>query len=101
MIRVNLEKPTKLDLIHARRMLHAFAQCLGRLLLVDDVRVQAILNAWSITLFPDFVVGIEYHPGVKQILEFELNQEKAAIAGAEASKKLKEAPKKSKVKAKR
>lgn len=90
---VDLEKCSKLDSIHARRMMHAFAQVLGRLLLIEDQRVQAILSHWDITLMPGPRVGIEYPDGAKQILEFELNQEKEKLAIASTKKEIKAAKK--------
>lgn len=76
---VNVVNPSKLDQIHIRRMLHAFAQVLGRLLLLEEPAVQMLLAAYQITLLPGPRIGIEYPDGVKQILSLELQQEKAAI----------------------
>ena len=75
---VNLENPTKLDLIHIRRMFDAFARMSADLLLQGGDAAY-ILHAWNITLLPGPRVGIEYPSFVRQILEKELVEAKKEL----------------------
>ena len=88
---VDIDRAGKLDKIHTKRILHAVAQVVLHLIRLEDERVDNILNNYSIALMPGPVVGIEYAPGVRQILSDELVAEKAleAAKSSVAAKKAK------------
>lgn len=89
---VDIDRASPLDKIHTKRMKHAFAQVFVELIALEDERVNEVLRHKGITVWPGPVVGIEYGPGDKQILE---------LALASANKEAKNAAKKPKKKAKR
>lgn len=72
---VNIDRPTDLDKIHIKRMFHALAQIIAELILLQDKKVNSILEAYKITLWPGPRLGIEYADGMHQILEVELAEE--------------------------
>lgn len=77
---VDIDRASTLDKIHTKRILHAFAQVVLRLMWLEDRRVDGILNEYSIALMPGPRAGIDYSPLAKQILEAELKAEKARLA---------------------
>lgn len=90
---VDIERGSKLDKIHARRMLHAFSQIVLKLVSLEDERVDAVLRSYSVFVLPGPVAATEYPPFAKQILSDELAEENVALALA-AKKKGKEVKRK-------
>ncbi len=87
---VDIERGSKLDKIHCKRMLHAFSQIVLKLVSLEDVRVDSVLNSYSICVLPGPIAAIEYPPHSKQVMAQELADEKAAL---EVESKKKSAPK--------
>lgn len=86
---IDIDRASKLDKIHTKRVLHAFAQVVLNLINLEDDRVNSILRQYSIAVMPGPVAGIDYAPGAKQILEHDLELEKAGeimIAAAKAKR---------------
>lgn len=69
---VDIDRGWKLDKIHTKRMLHAFAQLCLELIGLEDERVNDVLRHKGITLMPGPVVGLEYGMGDKQVHEADL-----------------------------
>ncbi len=93
---VDIERGSRLDKIHTKRMQHAFAQLCLDLMRLEDGRVNGVLIRKGIAVWPGPIVGIEYGPNDRQILELDL-----ASANKEAALAEKSAKKKSKSKAKK
>lgn len=70
---VDIDRVSRLDKIHVNRMLHAFAQLAIDLIRLEDGRVNSVLRHKGIAVFPGPIVGIEYGPGDRQILEVDLS----------------------------
>lgn len=88
---IDTDRASALDKIHSKRMSHAFAQLAVALIALGDAKVNRILANKGITVWPGPIVGIEYGPGDRQVLEVELKaaKRKAALDAKPKAKKSK------------